>query len=296
MAQSITLPELSKETAVKENREIRRPRTAVKTKVHGLRVKRHFTEKNSQAFDQIQFDKRTSRITEPNGTIVFEMNDIEVPKSWSQLATDIIAQKYFRKRGVPGKIGHETSAKQVVHRVAHTIRTFGEEKGYFASAEDAETFEQELKYLCITQHGAFNSPVWFNCGLWHEYKIEGDSGNYAWNYEQGKIVEIENAYTRPQCSACFIQKVDDSLMGIFDLAKTEAKLFKYGSGTGSNFSSIRSKYENLSGGGISSGLMSFLEVLDRGAGAIKSGGTTRRAAKMVTLDVDHPEIREFVNW
>lgn len=296
MAQSITLPELATETAEVPKREIRRPKAAVKTKVRGLKVKRLFTEKGTQAFDEIKFDKRTSKITEPDGTVVFEMNDIEVPKTWSQLATDIIAQKYFRKRGVPGKAGHETSAAQVVHRVAHTIRTFGEEKGYFASPQDAETFEQELKYLCITQRGAFNSPVWFNCGLWHEYKIVGDSGNYAWDYEQGKIVEIENAYTRPQCSACFIQKVEDSLMGIFELAKTEAKLFKYGSGTGSNFSSIRSKYENLSGGGISSGLMSFLEVLDRGAGAIKSGGTTRRAAKMVTLDVDHPEIREFVNW
>ena len=257
------------------------------------------------AYELLDFELRESRITEPDGTMVFEMQNVEVPKTWSQLATDIIAQKYFRKRGV-NPIGQEgasaspndgeTSAKQVVHRVAHTIRTFGEQQGYFASREDADAFEQELKFLCITQRGAFNSPVWFNCGLYHEYGVTGDRGNYAWNFEKAEIVEIDNAYSRPQCSACFIQKVDDSLMGIFDLAKNEAKLFKYGSGTGSNFSNIRSRYENLSGGGISSGLMSFLEVLDRGAGAIKSGGTTRRAAKMVVLNIDHPEIKDFVNW
>jgi ribonucleoside-diphosphate reductase alpha chain len=290
MAQSVTLPETKPTT-----RQIKRPVVAVKES-KGLKIKRQFTEKGTDAFDMLEFEKRESKITEPDGTVVFEMKNIEVPKTWSQLATDIVAQKYFRKRGVPGEPGHEVSAKQLVHRVTKTVRTFGEEKGYFASKEDADNFEQELKYLCITQHGAFNSPVWFNCGLYHEYKIIGDRGNYAWDFEKGEIVEIENAYARPQCSACFIQSVEDSLMGIFDLAKTEAKLFKYGSGTGSNFSSIRSKHETLSGGGISSGLMSFLEVLDRGAGAIKSGGTTRRAAKMVTLDIDHPEIREFVNW
>lgn len=309
MAQSITLPDPIAEkedqaSSEKPAREIRRPKEAtskkatvkVATKDKGLKIKRHFTEKNIDAFDMTEYEKRISKITEPDGTVIFEMKDIEVPKSWSQLATDIVAQKYFRKRGVPGESGHETSVKQLIHRVAHTVRIFGEEKGYFASKEDAETFEQELKYLCLTQRGAFNSPVWFNCGLYHEYGIIGDKGNYAWNFEKGKIEEVDNAYARPQCSACFIQSVEDSLMGIFELAKTEAKLFKYGSGTGSNFSSIRSKHENLSGGGISSGLMSFLEVLDRGAGAIKSGGTTRRAAKMVTLDIDHPEIREFVNW
>jgi len=296
MAHSITLPPATA-TTDKKAVKIASPKIATNagSKSSGMSVKRRFTQKGLEAFDMITYEKRQSKITEPDGTIVFEMNDIEVPKTWSQLATDIIAQKYFRKRGVPGT-GHENSAKQVVHRVAHTIRTFGEEKGYFASKEDAEAFEQELKYLCITQRGAFNSPVWFNCGLYHEYKVIGDSGNFAWDYEKGEIVEIENAYERPQCSACFIQSVQDSLMGIFDLAKTEAKLFKYGSGTGSNFSNIRSKYEVLSGGGVSSGLMSFLEVLDRGAGAIKSGGTTRRAAKMVTLDIDHPEIRDFVNW
>ena len=258
-------------------------------------MKRRFTQSGLDAFDMMDYDLRESRIKEPSGKIVFEMTKVEVPTTWSQLATDIIAQKYFRKRGVPGT-EHEVSAKQTVHRIANTIRTFGMERGYFASEEDAETFEQELKFMLITQRGAFNSPVWFNCGLYHQYGVTGDAGNYAWDFAKGAVVEIDNAYARPQCSACFIQKVDDSLMGIFELAKNEAKLFKYGSGTGSNFSNLRSKYEILSGGGISSGLMSFLEVLDRGAGAIKSGGTTRRAAKMVVVDVDHPEIKDFVNW
>lgn len=274
------------------DRAIKAPKDALGK---GLKIDRLFTKKGVDAFEMVEFEKRTSKITEPDGTVVFEMKDIEVPKSWSQLATDIIAQKYFRKRGVP-KTEHETSAKQVMHRVAHTVRNFGEALGYFASKEDADSFEQELKYLTITQHGAFNSPVWFNCGLYHEYKVQGDGGNYAWDFEKGEVVEIDNAYARPQCSACFIQKADDSLMGIFELAKNEAKLFKYGSGTGSNFSNIRSNRAKLSGGGTSSGLMSFLEVLDRGAGAIKSGGTTRRAAKMVTVDIDHPEILDFVNW
>jgi ribonucleoside-diphosphate reductase alpha chain len=289
MAQSITLPDpvLSDAPAA--------PKAAKKVG-KALSIKRRYTQAGLDAFSMLDYESRESRITEPDGKVVFEMKNVEVPTSWSQLATDILAQKYFRKRGVEGAAGSETSAKQTVHRVAHTIRTFGEEHGYFATKEDAEAFEQELKFLCITQRGAFNSPVWFNCGLYHEYGVVGDSGNYAWDFAKGQVIEIENAYARPQCSACFIQKVDDSLMGIFELAKNEAKLFKYGSGTGSNFSAIRSKYEILSGGGISSGLMSFLEVLDRGAGAIKSGGTTRRAAKMVVLDIDHPEIRDFINW
>lgn len=294
MAQSVTLPEPISSASATESadKQISRPKAA-KTPSGGVKISRKYTQKGVDAFSSIKFEKRISKITEPDGKVVFEMKEVEVPSTWSQLATDIIAQKYFRKAGVKGS--SETSAKQVVWRVAHTIREFGEARGYFSSKEDAETFEQELTHLCITQKGAFNSPVWFNCGL-AQYGITGDRGNYAWDFEQGKIVEIMDAYSRPQCSACFIQKVDDSLMGIFELAKNEAKLFKYGSGTGSNFSKIRSKYENLSGGGISSGLMSFLEVLDRGAGAIKSGGTTRRAAKMVTLDIDHPEIREFINW
>jgi len=261
----------------------------------GLRFKRYFTQEGVHPFDKIVWEKRSSVITEPDGSVVFEMRDIEIPQEWSQLATDIAASKYFRKAGVPGT-GRETSVKQLVKRVAHTIRTEGEKLGYFDSAKDAEVFEMELTDLLVHQKGAFNSPVWFNCGLYHEYGITGSGGNYYWNPKTQVIEQTADSYSKPQCSACFIQAVSDDLMGIFELAKNEARLFKYGSGTGSNFSALRGKQEKLSGGGTSSGLMSFLAVLDRGAGATKSGGTTRRAAKMVCLDMDHPEISDFINW
>ncbi len=265
------------------------------TGAKGLRMKRYFTRENVHPFDEIEFEIRSSSITEPDGTAVFEMNDIEVPKNWSQLATDIAASKYFRKAGVPGK-GYEYSVKQLVRRVANTIRIEGERMNYFDSPKDAEVFEMELTHLLVNQKGAFNSPVWFNCGLHHQYQIAGSGGNYYWNQKTNAIEMTADSYSKPQCSACFIQSVQDDLMAIFELAKNEARLFKFGSGTGSNFSSLRAKQEKLSGGGTSSGLMSFLTVLDRGAGATKSGGTTRRAAKMVCLDMDHPEIEDFVNW
>jgi ribonucleoside-diphosphate reductase alpha chain len=266
-----------------------------KAQTEGLRFPRHFTKPEIHPFDELEYQYRTSKITEPDGTVIFEMKNLEIPASWSQLATDIVVSKYFRKAGVPNT-GHETSVKQVVYRLAHTIRSQGEKFGVFATPEDAETFEMELSHLLITQKGAFNSPVWFNCGLWHEYGVEGSGGNWFWNPETSRIEEAKSSYEHPQCSACFIQAVDDDLMSIFDLIKNEARLFKFGSGTGSNFSKIRGRQEKLSGGGTSSGLMSFLEVLDRGAGATKSGGTTRRAAKMVSLDMDHPEIVDFINW
>ncbi len=262
----------------------------------GVSVERRFTKAGINPLDEINYEYRRSVITEPDGTIVFEMNNVEVPKTWSQLATDIIVSKYFRKAGVPGPVGSETSARQVVHRIANTIRVHGEKKQYFASSEDADTFEAELAHMLITQKGAFNSPVWFNCGLYHQYGIKGSGGNWYYDEDQGTVVETDNSYEHPQCSACFIQSVDDDLMSLFELLKNEARLFKFGSGTGTNFSRIRGRQEKLSGGGTSSGLMSFLEVLDRGAGATKSGGTTRRAAKMVTLDMDHPEIVDFINW
>jgi ribonucleoside-diphosphate reductase alpha chain len=228
------------------------------------------------------------------------MDGAEIPAGWSQLATDIVVSKYFRKAGLHGKKeSGETSVRQVVHRLARTIREAGERfGGYFAGAKEADTFEAELSFLLVNQYGAFNSPVWFNCGLFHRYGITGAGGNHAWkaDSEPDSFFETENAYERPQCSACFIQAVDDDLMSIYDLVKSEARLFKYGSGTGTNFSAIRGKQEKLSGGGTSSGLMSFLEVFDRAAGATKSGGTTRRAAKMVCLDMDHPEIADFINW
>jgi ribonucleoside-diphosphate reductase alpha chain len=264
----------------------------------GLGVERRFTSDRTKPFDALVWERRSSVISNPDGSQVFRMDGAEIPAGWSQLATDIVVSKYFRKAGIHGdpKAG-ESSVRQVVGRIARTIRKAGESFGrYFATPRDAEVFEDELTFLMVNQYGAFNSPVWFNCGLYHEYGIEGSGGNWAWAPEVDEIRETSNAYERPQCSACFIQAVDDDLMSIYDLAKSEARLFKYGSGTGTNFSAIRGRQEKLSGGGTSSGLMSFLEVLDRAAGATKSGGTTRRAAKMVCLDLDHPEIREFIEW
>ena len=262
----------------------------------GVGFERFFTHKGISTLDEVKYVRRSSVITNPDGSVVFKMEDVEVPESWSQLATDIIVSKYFRKAGVPGT-GHETSARQVVYRIAHSIRVAGEQfGGYFAAQEDAAIFEEELLHLLINQKCVFNSPVWFNCGLYQEYQIQGSGGNYFWDAAADSIKESTDAYSHPQCSACFIQSVQDDLMSIFDLVKNEAKLFKYGSGTGTNFYRIRGRQEKLSGGGTSSGLMSFLEVLDRGAGATKSGGTTRRAAKMVCLDMDHPEIVDFINW
>jgi ribonucleoside-diphosphate reductase alpha chain len=263
----------------------------------GLQVPRHFTSPGIDPLDQVTWVKRSTVITNPDGSVVFEMHDVEVPAEWSQLATDVVVSKYFRKAGVPGEPGHETSVRQVVRRIARTMRVAGEEQGgYFASAEDADAFEAELSHMLVHQIGAFNSPVWFNCGLHHEYGIRGSGGNFYYDKAQDKVAVTEDSYSRPQVSACFIQAVGDDLMSIFELARNEARVFKFGSGTGSNFSKLRGRMEKLSGGGTSSGLMSFLEVLDKGAGATKSGGTTRRAAKMVVLDADHPEILDFVRW
>jgi len=264
----------------------------------GLSVPRHFTVAGENPLDAVVWEKRTSTIANPDGTIVFQLDDVEVPESWSQLATDIVVSKYFRKAGIGGDPNRgETSVRQVIERLAVTIRQAGEQfGGYFATAADADAFEAELTHLLVHQMGAFNSPVWFNCGLWHRYGIRGNRGVYAWDESQRKACEIDNAFEHPQCSACFILHIDDDLMGIYEMLKTEAKLFKYGSGTGTNFSALRARQEKLSGGGTSSGLMSFLDVFDRAAGATKSGGTTRRAAKMVCIDLDHPEIVDFIDW
>jgi ribonucleoside-diphosphate reductase alpha chain len=280
------------------NKTSAKPKKTFSSRARGLAFERRFTTRSADPLDQVTWERRSSVITNPDGSVVFKMEGAEIPTAWSQLATDIVVSKYFRKAGLHGKkeLG-ETSVRQVVHRLARTIREAGEQLGgYFAGAKEADTFEAELSYLLVHQYGAFNSPVWFNCGLWHRYGIQGTGGNYSWRAETDAIDEIANAYERPQCSACFIQAVDDDLMSIYDLVKSEARLFKYGSGTGTNFSAIRGKQEKLSGGGTSSGLMSFLEVFDRAAGATKSGGTTRRAAKMVCLDMDHPEIADFVQW
>ncbi len=261
-----------------------------------FRLARHFSHPDTDPMDEVRYERRSCFIRNTDGSVVFGLENAEVPEDWSQLASDILISKYFRKAGVPGT-GHETSIRQVIHRISHSLRVEGERLGsYFQDKEEADTFEAELNHLLVTQKGAFNSPVWFNLGLWHDYGIEGSGGGFAWNAAADAVLETANAYQQPQCSACFIQSVGDDLMSIFQLAKNEARLFKYGSGTGSNFSRIRSKEEKLSGGGTSSGLMSFLEVLDRAAGATKSGGTTRRAAKMVCLDMDHPEVADFINW
>lgn len=262
----------------------------------GLHFPNIFLKSNQDPFRAIQWKKVDCRIKNRQGDVFFEMKNVEGPASWSQMAIDIAATKYFRKKGVPRK-NHETSVREMIARVVSAIVESGKkQKNYFACSQDAKNFASELTAILLDQKGAFNSPVWFNAGLWESYKIKSPSEHFAWSFAEKKIKATDNAYERPQCSACFIQSVTDSIEGIFELAKTEAKLFKYGSGTGSNFSNLRSKYEALNSGGHSSGLISFLEVLDRGAGAIKSGGTTRRAAKMVSVDIDHPEVLDFIDW
>ncbi|MDH5560007.1 MAG: vitamin B12-dependent ribonucleotide reductase [Deltaproteobacteria bacterium] len=264
----------------------------------GLKFKSVFYKKTLQeptVWDTVAWEKRDSLISASDDKVIFEMKDVEVPKVWSQLATDIVASKYFRKAGVPNERGHEYKLKDLIHRIAHTLAHQGYKMGYFESEADRENYEMDLKWLLLHQYGAFNSPVWFNLGLFHQYDIKSSGENFAWDYKSSFKL-VENQFERPQGSACFIQSVDDDLSNIFELVKNEAKLFKYGSGTGANMSKLRGANEKLSGGGKSSGLLSFLKVLDSAAGAIKSGGTTRRAAVMRCLDLDHPEIVEFVDW
>src|SRR3989344_5405166 len=267
-----------------------------KGKKLGLKVARRYTKVGENVFDTVAWDRRTTTISDEKGNVISQITDVEVPTTWTQLATDILAYKYLRKAGVPTKEGREVSLKQAVYRIAHTIADFGEKFYYFVTAEDRVNFEDELTHLLIYQKAAFNSPVWFNCGLYHQYKIAGSGGSFYWDFEQEKVLETKDSYRNPQCSACFILSVEDSLDGIFNLLKTESRVFKFGSGTGANYSRLRSKYERLSGGGTSSGMMSFLKVFDRAADAVKSGGTTRRAAKMVVVDMSHPEIEDFISW
>lgn len=294
-------------------------------------INRLFTQAGEDLTKKIQFEKRTSEIRNPDGSLVFKMENVEVPNFWSQVATDIIAQKYFRKAGVPKllkkKIEHgipewllpseadtenlnklpeaeryssEKSALQVFHRLAGCWTYWGWKANYFDKEEDARSFYDELVFMLANQMAAPNSPQWFNTGLNWAYGITGPSqGHYYVDYQTGELTASSDAYTHPQPHACFIQSIKDDLVnegGIMDLWVREARLFKYGSGTGTNFSDLRGANESLSGGGKSSGLMSFLKIGDRSAGAIKSGGTTRRAAKMVCLDLDHPDIEEFINW
>ena len=296
-----------------------------------MKFERRFTTAGSDAYAALEFRSASSEIKNPDGTIVFRADNIEVPAQFSQVATDIMAQKYFRKAGVPAilktveesavpswlwrsvpdekalaklpedeRFTGESSAKQVFNRLAGTWTYWGWKGGYFSSEEDARTYYDEMCYMLAAQMAAPNSPQWFNTGMHWAYGIDGPSqGHFYVDYQTGKLTRSASAYEHPQPHACFIQSVSDDLVnegGIMDLWVREARLFKYGSGTGSNFSRIRGEGESLSGGGKSSGLMSFLRIGDRAAGAIKSGGTTRRAAKMVTVDVDHPDIEDYVDW
>ena len=268
-----------------------------------LSFSRQFTKEGISPYDMFEYDYRESVIKNPSGEIVFQMENVEVPKQWSQIATDILAQKYFRKAGVPqpdGTSGREKSSKEVAHRMAHCWRVWGKRYNYFASEKDAQVFYDELVYSILNQACVPNSPQWFNTGLHEVYGITGKpQGHYYVDQNDGLLKKSTSAYERPQPHACFILSVEDDLVnegGIMDLWVREARIFKYGSGVGTNYSNIRGESEKLSGGGTSSGLMSFLKIGDRAAGAIKSGGTTRRAAKMVCLDLDHPEIVEFVSW
>ncbi|HUX20872.1 MAG TPA: adenosylcobalamin-dependent ribonucleoside-diphosphate reductase, partial [Spirochaetia bacterium] len=268
-----------------------------------MKVERRFTKGNSDPYAGLDWEVRTSEIRNPDGTVVFSNENVVVPSGWSQIATDIIAHKYFRKTGVPqsdGSSGGENDARQVFHRLAHTWTEWGKKVGYFTKEEDSSAFYDEMRYMLARQMGAPNSPQWFNTGLYDVYGITGPpQGHYYVDHKSGKLMKAKSAYERPQPHACFILNIEDNLVnedGILNLITREARLFKYGSGTGSNFSKLRGEGEPLSGGGVSSGLLSFLKTADRSAAAIKSGGTTRRAAKMVILDVDHPDIEKYIAW
>ena len=265
-----------------------------------IALSRVFSDAKIHPFDQIKWEKRSAEITDETGKAFFRQNNIEVPSFFSDLATKILASKYFYgdiDMGTDPKTGgRESSFRQVLLRVCHTLADWGLQDGYFASAEDARIFEEELIYLCVNQMGAFNSPVWFNLGLYQAYGTGKNStrGNYYWDKEAGAVKRAASQYEYPQCSACFIQHVDDSMESIMELARAEAMLFKFGSGSGTDLSPLRSTREKLSGGGKPSGPLSFLGVYDAVAGVIKSGGKTRRAAKMNTLRDTHPDIEEFI--
>lgn len=311
--------------------ELATPAQTVSRQPRGLSVVRRFSQPGKDPLEGFTWETRSSTITNPDGSVVFHMKDVQVPAHWTQVATDILAQKYFRKAGVPRitrqveesgvpawlersvpderalaqlppaqRCVGERDARHVFHRIAGCWTYWGWKYGYFATDEDARAFYDEMRYMLAAQMAAPNSPQWFNTGLHWAYGLEGPAqGHWYVDPATGELRSSENAYEHPQPHACFIQSVQDDLVnpgGIMDLWVREARIFKYGSGTGSNFSCLRGAGEPLSGGGRSSGLMSFLRIGDRAAGAIKSGGTTRRAAKMVTLDMDHPDIEEFIRW
>jgi ribonucleoside-diphosphate reductase alpha chain len=262
-----------------------------KKKAPGLSFRRYFTKPGVSPYDELEWEKRTAQITDAQGNIIFEQKDVEVPKDWSMTATNIVASKYLH--GKLGTAERETGVRQLVGRVAETIRDWGLAGGYFRSPEDAATFHDELAYLLLRQYAAFNSPVWFNVGC-DRIEPSSDARNWHWNAQTQQVEFSVTGYSKPQCSACFINSVHDSLDSILTLAKTEGMLFKWGSGTGTNLSPLRSSTESLSGGGTASGPLSFMKGFDAFAGVIKSGGKTRRAAKMVILNIDHPDIVEFI--
>lgn len=283
----------------------RTPAAEPRTPIHGTGHSNGATERQglaidalfcptevSDPFDTVEWDLRSAAIKDENGGVLFEQKNCEVPKSWSQLATNVVVSKYFY--GENNTDQREKSVRQLIHRVSRTIADWGKADGYFASEEDGERFYRELTWLCLHQHGAFNSPVWFNVGLWHQYGITGQKSNWRWDAETRTAVQPDNPYEYPQGSACFIQRVDDNMEGIMELARSEAMLFKYGSGTGTDLSTLRSQREKLSGGGRPSGPLSFMRVYDSIAAVVKSGGKTRRAAKMQSLKDWHPDILEFI--
>jgi ribonucleoside-diphosphate reductase alpha chain len=258
----------------------------------GLTVEPFFSTPGTHPFEQLEWESRSAKIASDSGEAVFEQDNIEVPVNWSQLATKVVASKYFYGDAEGGQREH--SVKQLVHRVCKTIADRGLKDGYFATEQQAEVFYNELTWLCVNQYGSFNSPVWFNVGLYDVYGIAGGKHNYRWDSQERAAVPCQNSYEYPQSSACFIQSVKDSMEDIMRLATSEAMLFKHGSGTGTDLSTLRSSREKLAGGGKPSGPLSFMRVYDQIAAVIKSGGKTRRAAKMQSLKVDHPDIREFI--
>ena len=263
-------------------------------KESSIRIERVFSDAKCSPYDEIEWDRRTAEITDEGGKIIFKQENVEVPKGWSQLATKVVVSKYFfGEQGTPER---ETSVRQLIHRVARTIADWGVNDGYF-SKKDGEIFYDELSWLCLNQHGAFNSPVWFNVGLHHEYGVGNDSAQGNWHYDEAlcQAKRATSQYEYPQGSACFIQSVDDDLESILQLAQSEGMLFKFGSGTGTDLTPIRSKRETIRGGGIPSGPMSFLRVYDQVANVVRSGGKTRRAAKMNTIRDWHGDIEEFID-
>jgi len=267
-------------------------RTTVVSEASPMTVEPCFCPEGVDPFDTVEWEERTAQIKDENGGILFEQKNCQIPKSWSALATNVVVSKYFY--GEPGTPEREFSVQQVIHRVARTIADWGIQDGYFASEEDGETYYRELAWLCLHQHGAFNSPVWFNVGLFHQYGVKGSRGNYRYDVKTRSIRRPETPYEFPQASACFIQSVEDNMEDIMRLATSEAMLFKFGSGTGTDLSTIRSSKEKLSGGGTPSGPLSFMRVYDQIAAVVKSGGKTRRAAKMQSIKDWHPDVMDFI--